>query len=259
LKRAEVISSEEAIRVRTLYEENGWLKEMEEQIAGSGAIAKGFTDWKGLDLLNVRFRPVDLRVNEPYYELPRSHPVYGQTRYAFVHYTEAFDVVREEADGFKFESTMGVEGSGDAGVMVSEYYRQPQAVEILHLHRAISEKLYARFCGTHGVENVRREQPAGYGGNRIDMVVRKRDGKFAFYEIKAYNSPTTSIRQALGQLLEYACWPNKRRAEELVIVTPKHAETEGVRIYMEHLRREFSIPIYCQAYDHETDSLGERV
>ncbi len=74
-----VIDNAEASNTMKKYFENGWLEEMEEQIKASGANIRGFSNWKGIDLFNVKFKPSDISTNDPYFELDDSHPIYEQS------------------------------------------------------------------------------------------------------------------------------------------------------------------------------------
>jgi len=204
IKNVEVINSEEAARIKILYEQNGWLGEMDGQIRSSGANAKGFSGYSGLDIFNIRYRPENLEVNDPYFELPPGHPMNSLTRYSLAFMKEKYrvDLDKTEDDSpFIFIDPTDTSTPTTTKPRKKSTVRAPKAVEIIYLHKAISENLTAKLREKYGVKNVKPEHPAGYGQNRIDIVVRH--GKeLIFFEIKTYNSLTTSIREALGQLFE---------------------------------------------------------
>ena len=109
-------------------------------------------------------------------------------------------------------------------------------------HNRMQEHLYNVLVSRYGKDNVGTENVTVSGG-RIDVVVRHRD-KYSYYEIKAGSSPRACLREALGQLLEYAFWPPllPRDICELVVVgevpMDKHAKS-----YLEDLRQRFHLPI----------------
>ncbi len=106
------------------------------------------------------------------------------------------------------------------------------------LHRALSQCFGADAVGT-------RELPNGIGG-RIDAVVEQGGGDYWFYEIKtALSSARACIREALGQLLEYAYWPGAQEAKRLIIVGEPPLDDEA-RKYLKRLRQQFTLPIYYQ-------------
>ena len=103
----------------------------------------------------------------------------------------------------------------------------------------IQEALYNYLVSVYGRENVGTERPTVTG--KIDVVVR-RGTRYWFYEIKASAPTRACIREAVGQLLEYAFWPGGHRAERLLIVG-EHPLDEESRQYLQYLREHFSLPV----------------
>jgi hypothetical protein len=68
-------------------------------------------------------------------------------------------------------------------------------------HSIIQASLYKILCEQYGEDNVGLEN--NINGGKIDVVV-KDNGGYIFYEIKTGNNAESCIRQALGQLFEYA-------------------------------------------------------
>lgn len=106
-------------------------------------------------------------------------------------------------------------------------------------HNDIQLKLYDKLVEEHGIESVGTEIQCTNGS--IDLVVKNGDNLW-FYEIKTASSAKACIRQALGQILEYAYWPECKRPEKLIIVGP-NAATTLEQSYIETLRCEFRLPI----------------
>jgi hypothetical protein len=259
LKNVEVIDKDAADKIKEVYVNNGWLLEMEEQIISSGANKTGFSDWKGIDLFNVRFKKEDLIVKDPYFELPPNHPIYEQSRYAFVFFKEAFNPTPNTSTPFSFVSSPNNKPPDTTKPETRTFIRTPKSVEVLYLHKAIQERLVELLRKKHGRNNVTPEHPAFAGAKRVDIVVQDEDGKCIFVEIKTYNSAMTSIREAIGQLLEYAFWPDKTNAKELVIVTQKPQDIPELEVYFKHLRKSFNIPLYYQWFDLESNVLSNKI
>lgn len=249
------INRDEANIVKQKYIDNGWLEEMEDQIRASGAKEQGFSNWNGVDLFNVKFMPNDIFLSDPYYELLNTHPINEQSRYSFAHFRDEFELTAEYPDD-SFGYTYSPDKDDDDDPKREIHHRQPKAVEILYLHRAISNSLTKALRNEFGIENVTKEHPAGYGANKIDIVVNH-ISSMTFYEIKTYNSLKTSIREAFGQLMEYCFYPDKRKANELIIVTQLPADIK-TKTYFQHLRDIFKLPIYYQSYDLDTRTLSEK-
>ena len=96
------------------------------------------------------------------------------------------------------------------------------------------------FRSRYGKENVGDEQQSGVG-TKVDVVVRRRKG-YWFYEIKTANSPRICLRQAIGQLLEYAFWPPTKEVARLIVVGQSAIDKDG-REYLRRLNERFSLPI----------------
>jgi hypothetical protein len=111
-------------------------------------------------------------------------------------------------------------------------------------HNIFQEALYNKLVEKYGADSVGGELQSGVGTN-IDIVVRHRD-QFHFYEIKTAKSPRICLRQALGQLLEYAFWPGSQEATRLVVVGETALDDEGAK-YLLELKKRFSLPL---EYEH---------
>lgn len=258
INNVEVLDKDAAEAIKEKYIKKRWFSEMEEQIRASGANPKGFSNWKGVDLFNIRFLPKNLKLNDPYFEIPKDHPINEQSRYAFAFFKDEFSLSLEESDEFTFISSTNDKEGNDGIPKTKIHIRAPRAVEIVYLHRVISKHLTKELCRQYGSKNVTPEHPAGYGANRIDIVVRD-ENDFIFYEIKTYPTLKSSVREAIGQLMEYSLWRNCKKAKRLVVVTQPVGDFESARTYFKHLRDTYNLPLYYQSYDFEKNILSEMV
>lgn len=261
INNLEVIDQHDADAIKHEYKKNGWLREMEEQIVASGANNKGFSNWQGVDLFNVRYKPENLKVNDPYYKLPLNHPIIEQSRYTFAHFKEDYQIVQSEKEQDTFTFTgddVETDEEENTKVGIGTHTREPRTIEITYLHKAISKKLTKVLKEKYGNTNVRAEHNSGIGGNKVDIIANTHKEGLLFYEIKTYNSVKTSIREALGQLFEYSMWPDKMKASQLIIVTQKHNDIEDIKTYFGHLRSKLGISIYYQWFDIESNELSDK-
>ncbi|MBI5354697.1 MAG: hypothetical protein HZB50_18805 [Chloroflexi bacterium] len=113
-------------------------------------------------------------------------------------------------------------------------------------HNILLEALCKKLSVRYGAECVGAENSSGIG-TRIDVVVRRKSA-YWFYEIKTAHSPRACIRQALGQLLEYAFWNDSQKVTRLIVVGELPLDKEGAK-YLSTLRKRFSLPI---EYEHIT-------
>lgn len=100
-------------------------------------------------------------------------------------------------------------------------------------HYAMSAALWRQLRKLCGARNVAAESPTGYR-TRIDLEVRhpSTDARMLF-ELKSGDgsgSLRPAVREALGQLIEYAYWPRTPAlVRALVIATPNSPTTELTR------------------------------
>ena len=95
-------------------------------------------------------------------------------------------------------------------------------------HSEIQYKLITLLEEKYGEDNVSPENPCCQ--NRIDAVV-KYESEYFFYEIKTANTAKSCIRQAIGQLLEYAYWPGEKRASRIIVVGEHSLNEEGIKYF----------------------------
>jgi hypothetical protein len=79
-----------------------------------------------------------------------------------------------------------------------------------------------------------------------------------FIEIKMELSARRCICLALGQLLEYAHYPDSDKAERLLVVGAIPAKDEEA-LYLRELRRRYAIPLYYTHWDWERDEIVAEV
>ena len=118
-----------------------------------------------------------------------------------------------------------------------------QELDVNLRHNQLQDALYRRLVKRHGAGNVGTESSTGIG-TRVDLVVRQPSG-YSFYEIKTSLEPRACIREALGQLLEYAFWPGSQEAYQLIVVGETAADVD-VKEYCRRLNMRFSLPIQYQ-------------
>lgn len=75
----------------------------------------------------------------------------------------------------------------------------------------------------------------------MDIVVR-RENVYWFYEVKTSRFPRACLREAVGQLLEYAFWPGAQEANRLVVVGESPIDKDATE-YLCRLKEHFSLPI----------------
>lgn len=123
-------------------------------------------------------------------------------------------------------------------------------IDVNLLHSIMLNKSVSQLAKVYGENNVSTHH---VGGFKVDLTVKENDS-LTFYEFKTADSIQSCIREALGQLLEYAYYPNQNRASKLIIVSQNKINKESQE-YLKKLREDFNIPIYYKHYNCRTDSL----
>lgn len=95
----------------------------------------------------------------------------------------------------------------------------------------------ARF----GVQAVRHEHPTVNGG-RVDLRVFEDAVRVVYYEIKTAATARACIREALGQLLEYAHAPGAEVVHELVVASDRPLTSDADE-WLRTLTGRYGLPI----------------
>ena len=141
-------------------------------------------------------------------------------------------------------------------VSATKAFSTEKIVDIALRHKWLQGALYTCLSAEAGSSNVAIEHPLELGV-RVDAAVRI--GKtFAFYELKVAPSVQACVRPAIGQLLEYAHWPDAARAEELIIVG-ECVPDDSARVYLQSLRRRFSLPVWYRQLSSCPAMLGPKI
>jgi hypothetical protein len=110
-------------------------------------------------------------------------------------------------------------------------------------HNAIQERLRDLLHERHGDGCVRLEPPVV--GRYVDAVLTLPSG-LTFYEVKTADTVRQCLREALGQLLDYALWPGATLPERLVVVGEAEMDAAAAA-YLAQLNARFPIPIAYEA------------
>lgn len=124
-----------------------------------------------------------------------------------------------------------------ASTVATQAQRQ---LDVALRHNEMQKALYERLVSQYGESSVSYENPNGVG-TRVDVVVQ-REGGYWFYEIKTAQSPRACLREAIGQLLEYAFWPAAPNVTRLIVVGETAIDNNGVD-YLRCLHERFSLPL----------------
>ncbi|WOK09201.1 hypothetical protein RT717_11190 [Imperialibacter roseus] len=254
LKDVEVLLPEESEKILAHYRKEGWYDEMKADLYNLNLDSRQLDTWikEGAEqLFNVKFKAAQLN------EIPAELiPVLNDNEIASNRYTlmdlpsDLQEKIKDSVKtGFSFEDTGSEEA--DLGTKSKRTGRKRE-IELELKHNILQTKFLKYLQKKYGKAIVKRECMA-YGASRID-VTRKTDTGYIFYEIKTYNSLRTSIREGIGQLLEYSLYPNVNEAQCIVLVS--HVAPSGeVRNYLNHLKNFIKLPFSYIHFDIEQEEI----
>jgi hypothetical protein len=183
------LTDDEARRAWDVFCQRGWAEAMYNEVreVDGDPAAIGDPTWTS-SILNIRFRPADVG------RFP------AETFAGIEDRVQRLDRYRLFSDvgGDNVPSTRAVRPGLITLPSIDRVERSSaSAITYDAVHAKMQAALMRELQAKHGDHRVRREQ--GF----VDIIVDD-DGEVTFYEIKSDPSPRTVIREALGQILEYA-------------------------------------------------------
>lgn len=227
----ESLSDAQAEDALNAFRKRGWFKTMQDEVRAIGGNADALGDPKSAEhVLNVRFRLENVELYPTVIFLPDDEWIEDRHRYMLYKFV-ASDQERVE------KSNPSRQGSHEALETRRLFRRGTKPIEYTPEHDKMQAKLMAELQEQYGREQVRREQ------DFVDVRVQT-DKELIYFEIKTDLDPRAVIRQALGQILEYAYHPARagRRPDSLVLVgrTGLGSEEEA---YLRSLCEKFHLPL----------------
>ena len=256
IKRIHVLTKKEQKEVFQLYKEKGWYPEMMKELQDVGVEHRDLEIVSEEELFNVKFK-IDsenfirfdplIFISEPKLEISK-----GYGRYNLKDLITKTESVLNTSNRYVFRSGYNPTKTGTSKSIYST-----KTVNRSLKHKEVQEYMYIQLIKEKGSENVGTEVPTGRGTS-IDMVVVQSDMSEWFYEVKTYNQPLVCIREAFGQILEYAMFSNNRYAKKLIIVGLNRPSTPELD-YLQHLRDTTKLPVFYQVFDTSKKELIDKL
>lgn len=242
IKNAICISKDEAERIYRTYEKNGWIKEMADDIRRAGADPGVFTKSLHQYIFNVKFRFEDVNKLDELEEISKDDKNITTNRFKLLTKKNDF-LVNKENVGDESEGKDRDESKRKV-VLKKEIEYDPYHSKMQNTLKRILKEFYKGEYDKVCIEK-----------GRIDIKARTKYKKWHYFEIKT-DTPKICIRSGLGQIMEYAYWPDSEKAERLIIIGDTSPNSETKR-YIEHIRNKFHIPVYYRKLDITEGTLSE--
>ncbi len=255
LNDVEVISKEDAAIIIDKYKTKGLLDIMKIQLEEVGLDGNKIENeyLNENDIINIRFRKNEIQnIFENPIQVEEEDKRISSPRYALLPWDGINNIdPPEEEDYFN----TGNSGNGKLKSKArATHHSGTKEIELTH--NLISDSFLEYLKKEKGQNKVKRECRV-VGNNRIDIVAREEDGDI-FYEIKTYPFLKTCLRYALGQLIEYSCYPEKNRAKKFYLVSDIEADDKFEK-YIKHLNKSFSFNLGYICYSIDRKEITQQI
>lgn len=243
IENVECIGKEDSKRIYQIYNKKGWLAEMRSDVERVQADYDNFSKTKPEILFNVRFRFKDVYLQDELFELAGDDINITTNRYKLLPQKTEFSLAEEKEEAGNEGNMKNTSTRRRVFDIECEY--DPYHDRMQNGIKMLLDGMKVRY----GYKKVYIEK------GRVDVKALTVRGTWHFYEIKTDNVKH-SIRKALGQILEYSCFPTEQRAEKLYIVADEEP-TDKVISYLRHIRALFGLPVFYRCYNPDEETLSE--
>ncbi len=230
IKNAICISKEESTYAYNIYRKRKWIADMVKETEYVKGNSKRFLEQDPRHFFNIKFNPANIRIFEELNQMPDN--LISTYRYKLLDFIDEKLISKtEENDDLNlgnYKSVLKIKRKGSKGTSFDP------------VHSKMQNNLVKLLRQNDNYEKVLIER------NRVDIKAKTKLGTWHYYEIKT-NNPKKSIRNALGQVMEYAYWPGIKKAERLIIISDEDADIY-TRKYMNYLRENFNLQVYYQSF-----------
>lgn len=231
IRDVECLDDEAAASVVAAYEELGWLDTMRTEVAAAGGRPQALEETSyAPHILNLRYRIENVHPLDGNIPLPADDPIQRIKRYQLSRVDGAMDSARSAWRGRAGTTTLPDTKERHRIMQGGRITYTPEHVRI---QQALLDRLRFMFPELEPI----CEQ------DFVDVMLRTQK-EVILFEVKSDLNPLSVVRQALGQVMEYAFHP--RRVHDLpvrlVIVGRRDLEADD-RAYFETIRERFSLPV----------------
>ena len=243
INNIEVVNIKESQKIYDYYLKKGWIEEFKNDLKKLQLWNNKINSYwnRSISHFNVKFRSEEVELfNKPLSFI--NNKLFEKPRYILNYVPDKLNKQELIETGFDPNS-----GSENPSNKKSKSTRTVNAeIEIPAKHRDILNGFMKYLKRNYRGQLIKKESKA-FGNSKIDLFRKTADG-YIFYEIKSYNILLKSLRMAIGQLLEYNCYPNDKNAIKMYLVSDK-APDPNFQKYINHLNKIINIPFGYIQFD----------
>jgi hypothetical protein len=237
----------ELFQVVNQMEQRGWLGQMVEDVNRVNGDTSTLTSYEPYNIVNVKFRQQDVTLFDPMQIVLGDHKTVRIKRYQPLNWEDAdFPTTAFQPPEIPPEDPRRSERERIRAAQEGTKY-DPR-------HIKLQNRLYESLVQQYGQQNVNYESDFDDPSILVDLSAVI-NGTKTFYEIKIETTAKKCIRHSIGQLLEYAHYPNVSRAERFVVVGDIPLKPDDIE-YLETIRNKYQIPIFYSWFNWETGALS---
>ena len=243
IRNVECITREESERVFHIYKQKGWIDQMKNDVLKVGANHHKLNEAEPHTFFNIRFQFKDVSLPEDLIEIATDDINITTSRYKLLPQKAQIGLQPMHEEGSEPEgnhkNTKKRKKVFNVDCEYDPYHDQMQNA-IFDLLKNSDQYNYKKVFIEKG---------------RVDIKAITNENTCHYFELKTCNAKQ-SIRLALGQILEYAYFPENELAEKLIIIADDKP-SENVVKYLNHIRSKFDLPISYRYFDLETNQLSD--
>lgn len=214
------------------FKKRGWIKQMEKDCE---VLDVGPFNANGLNeggVINVRFKPEDVELFDPMLVADPAHTISRNSRYHPFNWDGVLPSIGDTAAGAPSSKKKRSEKSRKRAAQEGSEYDPT--------HVRLQNRVYDLLVGRFGAGNVFYER------DYVDLSIDT-DSSTTLIEIKTAPTAKRCMREAIGQLLEYAHYPKAKKSCEFVIMGDAPM-TQKDQYYLDFLRTQYNLPLHYSQY-----------
>lgn len=242
IKNLKGVSEKESEDIYKIYSEKGWLKEMMKQVHAIGGEWNSTIANDAKILFNIKFKFDDAILFDEYEIIAQDD----------INITSDHFVLLPQKTEISVEYVEESEDNNDGNFKNTT--KRKRVVDHETTYEPYHDMMQNALC------ELLREQKEIYKRvkierDRVDLKAETIEGDWHYFELKT-DSTKLSIRKAIGQIMEYAYYPNRERASKLIVVSDSEPTDRDMN-YLKHIREKFEIPIFYRYFKYQTKFLSE--
>lgn len=235
LYNAQGVTHEQSQKIYDYYKNKGWITEMKQEVMACGGKVR---DFNPQFMFNIRFRFKDAKINYSNPPLIESNSI-GH-RYNLMNKKAPFIFIKNNNETEYLNVDAILRRTKNNEITINPIHKKIQ--------NAVVKLLSSQYT------NLSLETGNPILGQRIDIRGKQKStNEWHYFEIKTY-SAKRSIREALGQILEYAHYPSSHRADRLYIIGPEKPDEMDIA-YLKILRKTYNLPVWFRWYSFVDNKL----